>query len=384
MNINSITKTAAVALADQVRHLESQGRNVIKLQTGEPDFNNCYGINEAAFAAIKAGETHYTHSNGMPVLRNAIANSLMSEGMEIDPECVLVTHGAAGAIGAAMAALIEYGDEVIIPEPNWPTADSMVKLSGGVPVKISLREMIQADVTPVLDRYATEKTKAIYINTPVNPTGAVIPQRILDTVCNWAMKRGIYVIADEVYRSLQYVENRSSSLPILKSYDRYIFVDSFSKKYAMTGWRVGYCISSAAVIAKIAKAVQVSSTCIAPFVQVAAAYALTGDDSQAYAEEMYTKYQQRRAEAISLCSELSLSVEPAEGAFYLFIKLPFGLDDVLFTTKLLDEYQVCAVPGSAFGPNGAGHVRITYAQDLKEVLSGIRVIDLVIKNFKDS
>ena len=344
MNIDSITKTAAIILADQVRYLESDGQSFIKLQTGEPDFDSYFGITEAAYAALNNGETHYTYSNGIPALRRAISDSLTLEGVAINQDCVLVTNGASGAISAVMAALLEYGDEVIIPEPNWPTVDSIVKINGGVPVKISLGELLESDVAHLLDRHATKRTRAIYINTPHNPTGTILPQQCLDEICNWAIERQIYIVADEVYRSLQYVEKKSSSLKLLESYKKYVFVDSFSKKYAMTGWRIGYCISSATVIERIAKAVQLSSTCIAPFVQLAAVYALTSDESQMYAMKMYLTYQHRRLKAMALCSELGLHVEPAEGAFYLFIKLPFGIDDLSFAKNLMYEHSVCVVP----------------------------------------
>lgn len=381
MNIDFIKPTAAIALADIVRTMEAVGKKVIKLQTGDPDFSTHSAIIEAASIALKNGHTHYSFSQGLPRLRELIADSVTSEVLSpIKKEQVVITNGAVQAISAIIFALIEPGDEVLIFEPNWPTVDSLVMLMGGKPVKISTLDE-NTDVIEALDKAFTSKTKMLCFNSPNNPTGVVLSQGVINLIAEWAIEKKIYLVADEVYRYLQFVYNSSTSIKFLKNYDKYIFVDSFSKKFAMTGWRIGYCISSEHVIKKIGKASQLTMTNVAPFVQYGAIEALTNQDALDYSAYMNSEYNSRRRAILDFCNNAGLEYINPEGAFYLFIKLPFGVNEIVFSNILLNNYLVCTVPGSGFGMSGSGHIRISYANEINTVIQGLELFQNALKKF---
>lgn len=380
MNIDFIKPTAAVSLADIARTMELDGKKVIKLQTGDPDFSTHSSIINAANNALKKGHTHYSFSQGLPKLRELIADSVASEILSpIKKEQVVITSGAVQAISAIISALIEPKDEVIIFEPNWPTVDSLVILMGGIPVKVNTLDD-NADVVKLLDAVYSEKTKMIYFNSPNNPTGVVLSQDTIKEIADWAIKKDVYLIADEVYRYMQFVNKPSTSLMYLKRYAKYIFVDSFSKKFAMTGWRIGYCVGSESVIKRVAKASQITMTHVAPFIQFGAIEAMTNVESLEYAKKMLESYKERRNVILSICNELSIDFVHPDGAFYLFIKLPNDIDDQYFSKKLLDKSFVCTVPGTGFGNSGRGYVRISFANDLNQVAQGLELVKSAISD----
>lgn len=373
MNIEKIKPTAAVALADIARTLEHEGKKVVKLQTGDPDFATHHSIIDAANKAMQDGFTHYSFTQGLPILRDELANIIATEvGAGITKENILVTHGAAQAFSAVMSSLLEAGDEVLILEPNWPTIDSLVTLNGGKPVKIDITD--PSNVISKLDEQWTDKTVMISFNSPNNPTGQVLSQEILDAICDWAIEKNIYIVADEVYRYLQYTDVPSTSLKYISCYSKYIFIDSFSKKYAMTGWRIGYAVADKDVVKRVTKSSQLSITNVAPFTQLAALEAIKSEASAAYSGEMKQEYANRRDGIKKYCDELGLGYISPDGAFYLFIKLPEHINDVDFCNNLLYDKQVCVVPGSGFGKAGTGYVRVSYANKLETVLKGIKSI----------
>lgn len=378
MNIDLIKPTAAVALADTARTLEMSGKTIIKLQTGDPDFATHDSIIAAANKAMIDGQTHYSFSQGLPSLRDMIAVEVSEEiNVVLKKENVVITNGAVQAISAVAGALIEPGDEVIIFEPNWPTVDSLVMLMGGVPVKIDVFSNVS--LVEALEKAFTPKTKMVCFNTPNNPTGIVLSQATIDSVCSWAISNDIYILADEVYRYLQYGEFYSSSVSYLGKYSKFIFIDSFSKKYAMTGWRIGFAIAEEAVAKKISKASQLTMTNVAPFVQYGAMEAIRNQQSQEYTIAMKAEYKDRSKAIQKHCDDLGIRYVVPDGAFYLFIKLPEGVDDVKFCNELLYDYSVCMVPGSGFGSAGKGYVRISYANNLDTVLKGIDLLNTALK-----
>jgi aspartate/methionine/tyrosine aminotransferase len=379
MNIDSIKPTAAIALADIARTMEAAGKRVIKLQTGDPDFSTHSSICEAATNALKDGHTHYSFSQGLPKLRELIADSVASEILSpIKKEQVVITNGAVQAISAIISALIEPGDEVLIFEPNWPTIDSLVILMGGKPVKINTLDE-NTDVIEALDKAFTSKTKMLCFNSPNNPTGVVLSQCVINIITKWAIDKKIYIVADEVYRYLQFVNEPSTSIKFLKDYDKYIFVDSFSKKFAMTGWRIGYCISSEHLVKKIGKASQLTMTNVAPFVQFGAIAAITNQDSLDYSAHMKSEYNFRRDALSDYCKIVGLEYIKPEGAFYMFVKLPLAVDDIVFSNILLNEFFVCTVPGSGFGISGSGYIRVSYANELNTVMQGLESFQIALK-----
>lgn len=376
MNIDTIKPTAAVALADIARTLEHEGKKVVKLQTGDPDFPTHDVVISAANKAMTDGYTHYSFTQGLPVLRDKLASLINEEiNSELTKDNLLITHGAAQAFASVMSSLLEENDEVLIFEPNWPTIDSLVTLNGGKPIKIDSTNL--TNITARLDALCTPKTVMVSFNSPNNPTGQVLPQDVIGTICKWAIDKDLYIVADEVYRFLQY-DNTSTSIQYLSSYSKYIFIDSFSKKYAMTGWRIGYVASSSDVIKKITKSSQLTITNVAPFSQLAALEALSNGESLAYSEKMKKEYAGRCEHIKNRCSELGLEYIVPEGAFYLFIKLSEGVNDVDFCNDLLYQKYVCVVPGSGFGKAGTGYVRISYANELATVLKGIELIHQTI------
>lgn len=382
MNIDSIKPTAAVALADQARELELAGKTIIKLQTGDPDFNTHPLIIEAAHQALQQGLTHYSFSQGLPELRDKIAadvNQALNTQTLVDKNWILISNGAAEGIYAAMAAIIEKNDEVIIIEPNWPTVDSLATLLGAKVKKVSSFATAEEIINSLEENY-TAHTKFVCFNSPNNPTGQVYSQKLIDAVCNWAIAKDIYILADEVYQFLQFDEP-SSSIKYLATYKKYICANSFSKKFAMTGWRVGYVIAHPDTLKKIAKASQLTITHVAPFVQKAALAALTSTQSLIYAEEMKNTYNERRHILLDKCKSLNLEVITCTGGFYLFIKLGNGIDDVTFCERMLLEKDTCIVPGSAFGKTGSNYVRISYATTLENSLNGLERIAEMLNNY---
>lgn len=372
MNIDKITPTPSVALADEARKLELSGKSVIKLQTGDPDFNTHPNIIKAAEAAIAQGLTHYSFSRGLPELRTAIADMINRETASVlDENNVLVTCGAVQGMQSIFSAILEAGDEVIILEPNWPTVDSLVIVNGGNPVKINF--FVEENIIGALDNAYTNKSKAIVINFPNNPTGAILSKETIASIVNWAISKDLYVVADEVYRFFQY-GTYVTTIELVKHYAKYIFLDSFSKKFAMTGWRVGYVVSSRDVITSIAKASQLAITHIPPFIQKAAVAALQDEDSLRYCEMMKGVYDDRRKQLLKYCVDNGIPYIDPAGAFYLFLKLPDNINDRDFCKSLLELSLVCVVPGISFGLAGKGYIRISYANDFKQVQEGLERI----------
>lgn len=368
MNLNVITPTASVALADKARVLEIQGKKIIKLQTGDPDFNTHPGILEAISKGMKNGYTHYSFSQGLPELRKLISQEINKEAYsDIGEENIIITQGAAQGLHAIFAFMLEANDEVLITEPNWPTVDSLVKLNGGVPVKINA--LNENNIIAQLELKFSEKTKAVCFNTPNNPTGLTLSQKCIDEICNWAIDKNIFIIADEVYRYFQYSEY-TTSLRFIKTYDKYIFADSFSKKYAMTGLRIGYVATrSSKYAALINKASQLVITHVNASVQMGAIEAIQNEASAQYCNLMKETYNERRLYVQKRLDEKNLSYLPATGAFYYFIKINKAVSDTDYVTHLLENKNICAVPGSVYGNSGKGFYRITYAVNMETINS---------------
>lgn len=375
MNINSITSTASVTLADKARQLEATGKKIIKLQTGDPDFDTHPAVIEAAYKALKNGHTHYSFAQGLPALRSLIAKSLNAEiNGDLNESNILITQGAAEGIFAVFASILEYEDEVIVLEPNWSTVDSLITMNGAKPIKVSF---LDADrLIEKIESVCTDKTKAICFNTPNNPTGRVLSQDLIDLIVDWAVKKDLFIVADEVYRQLQY-DKFTTSLSMINNYDKYIFVDSFSKKFAMTGWRIGYVASSLSIIRLILKSSQLVITHVNTSTQYAAIEALTNNDVAVYCEEMKRRYDERRILIRDFCHKHSIAHLPAEGAFYFFMQLNDRGDDVKFANDLLTNNGICVVPGSAYGESGKGFYRITYATAIDNVMQALRIANHV-------
>jgi len=343
--------------------------DVISLGIGEPDFTTPDHILKAGIQALKDGETHYTSNAGIYELRQAVSEHLQKlYQVSYDPvEEIVITVGVSEALYLAMNAILEPGEEVIIPSPCFVAYQAEVELASGVPVELPSRVDENFQLRPeMLEKAITPKTKAIFIGYPNNPTGAVASREVLLEVARIATEHDLVVISDEIYDRLVYgVEHVCfASLPGMK--ERTITLGGFSKNYAMTGWRVGYACAPADILAGLNRIHQYTIMSAPTMAQIAALEALKNGEE--HVEEMRTEYNRRRQLIVGGLNQLGLPTFEPKGAFYAFPSiLPSGMDDETFSMRLLDEEKVAVVPGSAFGSGGEGFVRCSYATAYEKI-----------------
>ena len=360
--------------------------DVVFFSLGEPDFDTPPQVIDAAVASLRRGETHYTPNAGLPELRSAIADDLRDyDGVEYDPATeVAVTSGGMEALVLALMAIIEPGDEVILPDPSYTNYRDQVLICKGVPVYVPTREAngFQFDIDE-LERAVTPRTRAIMLNTPSNPTGGVASRAQLEKVAGVAVRHDLYVIFDEVYKHLYYGDEPFFNIaraPGMR--ERTLVVDSCSKTYAMTGWRVGWLAGPAQVVGCVPKIQENLCSCVPAFVQRGAACALRTGGPDAL--RMQDAYRQRRDVIVSGVNAIpGLSARTPEGAFYLFVNIRgTGLSSEGFALRLLEEARVALSPGSAFGPSGEGYARISYASDVSVLREGVRRMAAFMEKLK--
>jgi len=342
---------------------------VISLGVGEPDYATPWHIREAAIYSLEKGYTMYTSNSGMPELRQELSGYLRSNyGLEYNPDTeLLITVGVSEALDLAMRALINPGDEVIMPDPGYVAYDSCVILAEGVPVRVptSQKNNFELSADDVEARITT-KTKAILIGYPSNPTGAVMSKENLLKIAEVAKHHRLLVISDEIYAKLVYgVEHTSvASLPGMK--ENTILLGGFSKAYAMTGWRIGYAAAPREIIAAMTKIHQYTMMCVPTMAQFAAIEALKSGEGNV--AEMVADYDKRRLVMVKGLRDIGLSCFEPKGAFYAFPSIKStGLTSDEFAERLLSEERVAVVPGSAFGQCGEGYVRCCYATSLPDI-----------------
>ena len=385
LNLNTqfelIRQSATVAMADRILALKASGRNIVGLQVGDPDFGTPSAVVDAALNAMQTGLTHYGPSRGFPDLRTAVAKKLLrDEGVTYDPDTeILITHGGIHAYYLAMQSILTPGDDILIPDPSWATHSNMaIMLRGSV---IRVPAPAENGFIPLFDSWLkalTPKTRVIVLNYPSNPTGAFPSREYLQNLQDFAAKHNLWIVSDEVYGSLYYEEKPTSAGALEGAKDRTILVNSLSKSYAMTGWRVGFLAAPKRVIENALKAGQNSITCVAPFIQKAAAVALTEPSIQEVTAEMRAAYSRRRDLVLRIAGELEsdmVKVIPPQGAFYFFLDLrALNMSSVEMCERILDEEGVGLVPGSAFGEQGEGFIRMTIAASDEDVEAGFRKI----------
>lgn len=343
--------------------------DVISLGIGEPDFTTPDHILDAGIHSLKDGETHYTSNAGIYELRAAVAEQLMKlYQVSYDPDSeIVISVGVSEALYLAMNAILEPGDEVIIPSPCFVAYQAEVILAGGVPVELPSRVDENFQLRPQkLEEAITPKTKAIFIGYPNNPTGAVASREVLLEVARIAEKHDLVVISDEIYDRLVYgVEHVCfAALPGMK--ERTITLGGFSKNYAMTGWRVGYACAPADLLQGLLRIHQYTIMSAPTMAQIAALEAL--QNGEEHVEAMRAEYNRRRELIVGGLNQLGLPTFEPKGAFYAFPSItPSGMDDETFSMKLLDEEKVAVVPGSAFGAGGDGFVRCSYATAYEKI-----------------
>lgn len=352
-------------------------QDVISLGIGEPGFTTPANIIEAAADALRQGYTKYTPNNGLPELRAAIAAKLERDnGLAATADNVIVTTGAGEAIMLALLALVNPGDEVILPNPAWPNYQGQILLAGAERVSLPTYDTDRFHVKAAhLEKVITERSKVLIINTPSNPTGAVLTREELEEIAEVVKKNDLYVIADEPYEKIIYDGRQHVSIGSLPQMaERVITVNSFSKTYAMTGWRIGYAHGSAEVIARMTMMEQSLSACVNAAAQKGAVEALLGPQDAAI--EMVAEYGRRRDYIVAELNKLpGVECWPVEGAFYAFANVSALGSSEEVAKKWLHEAQVVTVPGTAFGSCGEGYVRIGFCasfEDLKEAMSRLK------------
>jgi aspartate aminotransferase len=375
------TETAFEVLV-KARALEAQGKDVVHLEIGEPDFDTPANIIEAAVSALHNGYTHYGPSAGLPPLREAIAEEVSrTRGVPVRPEEVVVVPGGKPIMFFTILALVEEGDEVIYPNPGFPIYESMINFMGAKAVPIQLRENMQfrLDVNELAD-LITDRTKLIIINSPQNPTGGVLGDRDIRDIAQAIGDRDIMVLSDEIYSRLLFEGKHHSIMSLDGFKERTILLDGFSKTYAMTGWRMGYGVMRADLATHVARLMTNSNSCTASFTQMAGVQAIRGD--QKSVDVMREEFKRRRDLFYDRVNQIKgFSCLKPKGAFYMFPNVTAtGWPSKKLADALLDDAGVAALSGTAFGEFGEGYLRFSVANSIDNINKALdRIQDWVSK-----
>jgi aminotransferase len=354
--------------------LASSMEGVISLGVGEPDFVTSWNIREACILSLEQGYTSYTANAGLLELRQEIAAYLARKfHVEYDPETeILVTVGASQAIDLALRATVNPGDEVIVVEPSFVAYESLVTLAGGVPVPVETNGddhfKLRADQ---IERVITDRTKALIICSPNNPTGTVLHKEELEAIAQIAKKHDLLIISDEIYAELTYDDSYISFAAVDGMRERTILISGFSKGFAMTGWRLGFTAAPAEILQAMLKIHQYAMMCAPTMVQYGAIEALRNGEQDV--EYMRKSYRRRRNYFVQSLNEIGLSCHMPGGAFYAFPSIQStGMTSEQFAEKLLLEEKVAVVPGNVFGASGEGYIRCSYASSMEQLQEAIK------------
>lgn len=383
-HIKDLKAEGAYQVLAKSQALEKAGRNIIHFEIGQPDFDTFDNVSQAGIRAIQDGRTRYTPPAGLPSLREAIAESAGAlRGLNFTPDMVVVGPGAKPALFFPALALIEPGDEVIYPDPGFPTYEAMIGVAGGVPVPVPLKE--ENDFSFDLDVFSSlvnRKTRLIILNSPGNPTGGVIPARDLEVIADAAVNHDAWVMSDEIYTQIVYDGLTAPSITALPGMmERSIIVDGFSKTYAMTGWRLGYGIMPPGLAKKVDLLIQHSVGCTAHFTQLAGVEALQGPQNRV--AEVLEVYQKRRDMIVNGLNQIpGITCRKPQGAFYAFPNITaFGKSSDELADLLLQEAGVAVLPGSSFGKHGEGYLRLSYVNTFENIERGLERMEETLKKF---
>jgi len=374
------TETAFEVLA-KAKALEAEGKNIIHLQIGEPDFTTPKNICDAAVRSIQAGDTHYTPAAGILELRQVIANYVSkTRGVEFSPDNVVMTPGAKPIMFFVILSLIQHGDEVIYPNPGFPIYESMINFAGGtaVPLRLKQEDNFNVDIKE-FEKLVTNKTRLVIINTPGNPTGKTIPQKDIEAMAEIIKDKDCFVLSDEIYSRIVYDGAIPFSITKINGFkDRTIILDGFSKTYAMTGWRAGYGIMNTELAPVITKLMVNSNSCTNTMVQKACIEALTGPQDEV--DKMVVEFDKRRKIIVEgLNSIKGFNCTTPDGAFYAFPRISdTGYTSKELADKLLYEAGVACLAGTSFGKFGEGFLRISYANSVENINEAIKRIKSVL------
>lgn len=378
------TETAFEVLV-KARALEAQGRSVVHLEVGEPDFPTPENIVEAGIRALRDGKTKYTPSAGIPELREAIANEVSrTRGVPIHPDQVVVTPGAKPIMFFTIMALVEPGDEVLFPSPGFPIYESMIDFCGAKAVPYVLREENNFRFDP--DEFRSlvgPKTKLIILNSPQNPTGGVLERSDLEVVAGVASQYDVTVLTDEIYRRVLYDGTFTSLLSIPGMPERTVLLDGFSKTYAMTGWRLGYGVMPMELVPHITRLQTNSNSCVAGFTQYAGVEALTGPQDSV--GQMVAAFKQRRDVIVEGLNAMpGFKCLKPRGAFYAFPNTTgTGWESKRLADYLLNEAGVACLSGTAFGSAGEGYIRFSYANSLENINLALTRVREAVEKIQD-
>jgi aspartate/methionine/tyrosine aminotransferase len=375
--MGTIGTESAFEVSARARALEAQGKSIIHLQIGEPDFDTPAHVREAAKRALDEGATHYAPFPGIPALREAIAADVAKrKGFDADPSQVFVTVGGKGVMLYAILGLVDPGDEVIVPDPGYPIYESLTRFVGAkpVPVPIRMEHDFRLDVEE-LASLITPRTRLLIINSPANPTGGVLNRSDIERIAELAQEHDLWVMTDEIYGRILYDGEEHVSIASLPGMgDRTIVLDGFSKTFAMTGWRLGYAVVPTSLIQTYSQLVINTISCAPTFAQVGAVQALVGPQDDV--DAMVVEFKARRDLIVAGLNAITgIRCATPLGAFYVFPSIAgTGLSGAELAERLLQEAGVCVLAGTAFGGVGTDHIRVSYAnsrQNLTEALGRI-------------
>jgi aspartate aminotransferase len=373
------TESAFDVLA-QAKALEAQGRTIIHLEIGEPDFATPPHIVEAAVEALHAGQTHYVPAPGIPGLRESVTAFLERwHRMRAAPDRVVITPGAKPVMFFVMLALCQAGDEVIYPNPAFPMYESIAAFTGAKPVPLPLREENEFRIDPAeLERLITPRTRLLILNSPHNPCGSALTKDDCEAIAEIAMRHDLTVLSDEVYWAIRYDGGHASVLDVDGMADRTILLDGWSKTFAMTGWRLGFGVLPPALVEPVTRLIINSVSCTSAFSQYAARAALEGPWEPV--ERMVAEFRARRDLIVDLLNKIpGVSCQTPHGAFYVFPRVAeIGLPAATLQDRLMNEAGVAVLPGTAFGRYGEGYLRLSYANSAENLRAAAAAIDAMV------
>lgn len=389
-----VTGSLTLAIDAKAKEMKQKGIDVVGFGAGEPDFDTPEHIRRAAKDALDLGKTRYTPAAGMPELRQAICDKLKRDnGLDYVPQQIVVSNGAKHSLFNSFQALLEEGDEVIVPGPYWVSYPEIVRMAGGVPVIVEGRE--ENNFKPTIDDFraaVTDKTRAVVINSPNNPNGFVFTREELQAIGDLAIEKDLSIVSDEIYEFLVYDGAEHISIASLSPEikERTIVINGMSKAYAMTGWRIGYTASPLNAAKAMTNFQSHSTSCPNSIAQYAALTALSGPDDQL--KSMVAEFDRRRRRIVELINEIpGLSCKPPKGAFYVMMNISgvFGkryngapiVDSMSFTQLLLDNSHVAVVPGAGFGADA--YVRLSYATSMENIEKGLARIKEFVGKLTD-
>ncbi|WP_336329218.1 pyridoxal phosphate-dependent aminotransferase [Haloarcula sp. CGMCC 1.2071] len=378
--VERVEPSATLAISNKAAELEAEGKDVVDLSVGEPDFDTPENIKDAAKDALDAGHTGYTSSNGIPELKEAIADKLHDDGLtQYDPDNLIVTPGGKQALYEIFQTVIDDGDEVALLDPAWVSYEAMAKLAGGTLTRVDTAAhdfQLEGALDDLADAVSDE-TELLVVNSPGNPHGAVYSRDAMEGVRDLAVEHDITVISDEIYKEITYDGVEAISLGTLDGMeDRTITLNGFSKAYSMTGWRLGYFAGPEELISQAGKVHSHSVSCAVNFVQHAGVEAITNTDDAV--EEMRQAFAERREFLMELFEDHGVHVPEPQGAFYMMPEIAPDGDDTEWCDQAISEAQVATVPGTAFGT--PGYARISYANSkerLQEAVDRLAEADLI-------